>query len=147
MAGWLKDWNFGSKRNYDYNYYGGYGGYHGGYPMSQPGNFNTSPYNTGSSYPMGQSYQSYPMGQSYPMQTQSYSMPIQSHFVPPPQQYQSRVINVPSTQSVRVPKMYHENVTQNYTVPKTETRTRTVRVPVTKYDPPNPQPSTRNPGP
>jgi len=145
MAGWLKDWASGTKVVENYSPYpSGYGGYPVSYP-SNYGNFNTTPYNTGNAYGYGSSY-TMPI-QSYPMPTQSYvaSTPMpQYQSMPMPQyqqpQYQTRVINVPSTRSVQVPKHFNENVTQTYTVPKMETKTRTVRVPVTKYHPLNPQP-------
>jgi len=132
------------------------------YPMPMPTQSYPMPTQ---SYPMPT--QSYPMPtQSYPMPTQpimesmpqygighgqSLPMPYYPQYQQPqyqqPQyqqpQYQSRVINVPTTRSVQVPKHTTEQINQTYTVPTTETKTRTVRVPVTKYHPLNPNPHPR----
>jgi hypothetical protein len=147
MAGWLKDWNSGagSKVAETYMPYpSGYGGYTSNYPSGY-GNFNTTPYNNGNGYGYGSSYAMPP--QSYSMPPPSATIPA-AYSMPMPQyqpQYQSRVISVPTTKSVRVPKYTTENITQTYTVPKMETKTRTVRVPIVKYEPLNPYPSIQNP--
>ena len=157
MAGWLKDW--GRKKvveNYS-PYPVGYGSYPGSYPSY--GNYNTMPTQSYSmptqSYPMPMPTQSYPMPTQPIMESmpqygighgQSLPMPYYPQYQQPQYQqpqYQSRVINVPTTRSVQVPKHTTEQINQTYTVPTTETKTRTVRVPVTKYHPLNPNPHPR----
>jgi hypothetical protein len=81
-------------------YSSGYGNYGSAMPMSYGMGY-------GSAMPMAQSY-----GQSYSMPTQSYAMPQQQYTMPMPmmqqQQYQSRVIAVPTTSTVRVPRQVME---------------------------------------
>ncbi|KAJ1476198.1 hypothetical protein T484DRAFT_1750705 [Baffinella frigidus] len=132
MAGWLKDWSDHGKymgtQNVSYMPYpSGYGGYPGMSYAPTP-----APY--------------MPMQQGYTMPTQSYTMPV-SYNMPmqqpmtyqtmPPVQYTMPMqpqYTMPM-QPQMVPRVNYEQQVYNYTVPKMETKTRSVRVPKITCDP------------